>query len=68
MKARVGTGAPARPSRAKLGSCQRPQQLWIRSRTSDDQAVSRDRLIEFTITMPRTSKLSREITPSDMTQ
>ena len=26
----VGTGAPARPSRAKLGSCRWPQQLWIR--------------------------------------
>jgi len=29
-KARVGTGAPARPSRAKLGSCRWPPQLWIR--------------------------------------
>jgi membrane-bound serine protease (ClpP class) len=29
-KARVGTGAPARPSRAKLGSCRWPHQLWIR--------------------------------------
>jgi membrane-bound serine protease (ClpP class) len=29
-KARVGTGALARPSRAKLGSCRWPQQLWIR--------------------------------------
>jgi len=38
-KARVATGAPARPrrdsrprlsSRAKLGSCRRPHQLWIR--------------------------------------
>ncbi|HLM79888.1 MAG TPA: nodulation protein NfeD [Terriglobales bacterium] len=28
--ARVGTGALARPSRAQLGSCRRPQQLWIR--------------------------------------
>ncbi len=28
--ARVGTGAPARPSRAKLGSCPRPHQLWTR--------------------------------------
>ncbi len=28
--ARVGTGALARPSRAQLGSCPRPQQLWIR--------------------------------------
>ncbi len=28
--ARVGTGAPARPSRAKLGSCRWPQQLWVR--------------------------------------
>ena len=28
--ARVGTGALARPSRAKLGSCQRSRQLWIR--------------------------------------
>src|SRR5258708_14281575 len=27
----VGTGALARPSRAKLGSCRRPQQLWIHS-------------------------------------
>jgi cytochrome c-type biogenesis protein CcmH/NrfF len=27
----VGTGALARPSRAKLGSCRRPQQLWTRS-------------------------------------
>ncbi len=27
----VGTGALARPSRAKLGSCRRPRQLWIRS-------------------------------------
>ncbi len=27
----VGTGALARPSRAQLGSCRRPQQLWIRS-------------------------------------
>ena len=27
----VGTGAHARPSRAKLGSCRRPPQLWIRS-------------------------------------
>ena len=27
----VGTSAPARPSRAQLGSCRRPQQLWIRS-------------------------------------
>jgi MarR-like DNA-binding transcriptional regulator SgrR of sgrS sRNA len=27
--ARVETGAPARPSRAKLGSCLRPQRLWI---------------------------------------
>ena len=26
----VGTGAPARPSRAKLGSCRWPQQLWSR--------------------------------------
>src|SRR6266852_1675354 len=26
----VGTGALARPSRAELGSCRRPQQLWIR--------------------------------------
>src|SRR6202521_6206560 len=25
----VGTGALARPSRAQLGSCRRPQQLWI---------------------------------------
>jgi cytochrome c-type biogenesis protein CcmH len=29
---RVGTGALARPSRAQLGSCRRPRQLWIRSR------------------------------------
>ena len=29
-RARVGTGALARPSRAKLGSCRRPHQLWIR--------------------------------------
>jgi ABC-type transport system substrate-binding protein len=28
--ARVGTGALARPSRAKLGSCLRSRQLWIR--------------------------------------
>ena len=28
--ARVGTGALARPSRAQLGSCRRPEQLWIR--------------------------------------
>src|SRR6202795_4227213 len=28
----VGTDALARPSRAQLGSCRRPQQLWIRSR------------------------------------
>ena len=28
--ARVGTGALARPSRAQLGSCRRPRQLWIR--------------------------------------
>jgi cytochrome c-type biogenesis protein CcmH/NrfF len=28
----VGTGALARPSRAQLGSCRRPRQLWIRSR------------------------------------
>jgi len=28
--ARVGTGARARPSRAQLGSCPQPQQLWIR--------------------------------------
>jgi Bacterial extracellular solute-binding proteins, family 5 Middle len=28
--ASVGTGALARPSRAKLGSCLRPWQLWIR--------------------------------------
>jgi len=28
--ASVGTGAPARPGRAKLGSCRWPQQLWIR--------------------------------------
>jgi hypothetical protein len=28
--ARVGTGALARPSRAQLGSCPQPQQLWIR--------------------------------------
>jgi len=28
---RVGTGALARPSRAQLGSCRRPLQLWIRS-------------------------------------
>ncbi len=27
----VGTGALARPSRAQLGTCRRPQQLWIRS-------------------------------------
>ena len=26
----MGTGALARPSRAKLGSCRQPQQLWIR--------------------------------------
>ena len=26
----VGTGALARPSRAQLGSCRRPEQLWIR--------------------------------------
>jgi len=26
----VGTGALARPSRAKLGSCRQPQQLWVR--------------------------------------
>src|SRR5216683_7559965 len=26
--ARVGTGAPARPSRAKPGSCRRSRQLW----------------------------------------
>jgi len=32
-RARVGTGAPARPSRAKLGSCWRPHQLWIRRTT-----------------------------------
>ena len=29
-RARVGTGALARPGRAKLGSHHRPQQLWIR--------------------------------------
>ena len=29
-RARVGTGALARPSRAKLGRCLWPQQLWIR--------------------------------------
>jgi len=28
----VGAGALARPSRAQLGSCRRPRQLWIRSR------------------------------------
>jgi membrane-bound serine protease (ClpP class) len=28
--ARVGTGALARPSRAQLGSCRRPPQLWVR--------------------------------------
>ncbi len=28
--ARVGTGALARPSRAQLGGCPQPQQLWIR--------------------------------------
>ena len=28
-RARVGTGAPARLSRAKLGSCRWPHQLWI---------------------------------------
>jgi|CZKY01.1.fsa_nt_gi membrane-bound serine protease (ClpP class) len=27
---RVGTGALARPSRAQLGRCLRPQQLWVR--------------------------------------
>src|SRR5260370_33245438 len=27
----VGTGALARPSRAQLGTCRRPQQLWIHS-------------------------------------
>jgi len=27
---RVGTGALARPSRAKLGSCQWPAQFWLR--------------------------------------
>src|ERR1035438_4614816 len=27
-RARVGTGAPARPSRAELGSCQCPQHFW----------------------------------------
>jgi cytochrome c-type biogenesis protein CcmH/NrfF len=27
----VGTGALARPSRAQLGTCRRPQRLWIRS-------------------------------------
>ncbi|MGA2967195.1 MAG: cytochrome c-type biogenesis protein CcmH [Terriglobales bacterium] len=27
----MGTGALARPSRAQLGSCRRPRQLWIRS-------------------------------------
>ncbi|HMB82967.1 MAG TPA: cytochrome c-type biogenesis protein CcmH [Terriglobales bacterium] len=27
----VGTGDLARPSRAQLGSCRRPKQLWIRS-------------------------------------
>jgi membrane-bound serine protease (ClpP class) len=27
---RVGTGALARPSRAQLGSCRQPQQLWVR--------------------------------------
>src|SRR6266404_1212012 len=30
--ARVGTGAPARPSRAKLGSCLRSRQLWTRQK------------------------------------
>jgi len=30
LGARVGTGAHARPSRAKLGSCHWPHQLWIR--------------------------------------
>jgi membrane-bound serine protease (ClpP class) len=29
-RASVGTGAPARPSRAKLGSCRWPHQLWLR--------------------------------------
>src|SRR6266446_5896591 len=29
---RVGTGAPARPSRAKLGSCLRSRQLWTRQK------------------------------------
>jgi membrane-bound serine protease (ClpP class) len=29
-RARVGTGAPARQSRAKVGSCRWPHQLWMR--------------------------------------
>src|SRR5260370_8088230 len=29
---RVGTGALARPGRAKLGTCLRSRQLWIRQR------------------------------------
>jgi hypothetical protein len=33
-----------------------------------NQAVFCDRLIDLTITVPSASKLSREITPSDMTQ
>jgi len=32
--ARVGTGALARPSRAQLGRCRRPRQLWIRQAAS----------------------------------
>src|SRR6267378_7135850 len=31
-RVRVGTGAPARPSRAKLGSCLRSRQLWTRQK------------------------------------
>ena len=35
----VGTAAPGRPSRAKLGSCQRSQQLRVRDKRSMIRSV-----------------------------
>ena len=48
--ASVGTGDLARPSRAKLGSCLRPRQLWVRRRL-----LSAVLIMTMTAAMPATA-------------
>ena len=50
---RVGTGALARPSRAKLGSCLHSRQLWTR------QSLLCAALMTFTITLTNASAETR---------